>query len=123
MRCSSFIDPRTQRGCLTPDAFYGLFPSWATKYDIEKSVGAMGWPVGEEPQPPTTSTPRPSHWPECNPVAMCSSDSFWNELACTCMNLYKCGAPCPDGLVQDPVNGCNCVSEKEYRSYFPDWAS
>mmetsp|Transcript_18636 Transcript_18636/g.25132 ORF Transcript_18636/g.25132 Transcript_18636/m.25132 type:complete len:215 (-) Transcript_18636:649-1293(-) len=31
IRCSSFIDPRTQCGCLKPDDFYSLFPRWATK--------------------------------------------------------------------------------------------
>ena len=49
VRCSSFIDPRTQCGCLEPDEFYALFPRWATKKDIEDSVNRMSWPVGEEP--------------------------------------------------------------------------
>ena len=30
---------------------------------------------------------------------------------------------CPPGEVMDPTKGCGCISEKAYRSYFPDWAT
>jgi len=46
-----------------PEDFYNLFPSWATKKDIERSVVAMSWPVGEEPgsypKPLPLPTPEP----------------------------------------------------------------
>ena len=53
---------------------------------------------------------------------MCEFGSF-NLLACQCFSDVQCKIYCGKTRRTDPVDGCTCISDAEYRAYFPDWAT
>ena len=69
--------------------------------------------------------PEPIVWPECNPTPMCSMDTYFNPLACTCWPFASyCFLGCEDGMKRDPTSdGCECISDSEFEGLFPEGAS
>lgn len=69
--------------------------------------------------------PEPTPWPECNPTPMCSMDTYFNPLACTCWPFASyCLLGCEDGTKRDPrSDGCECISDSEFEGLFPEGAS
>jgi len=107
-------DPRVECGCMSDSDFKGLFPEWATEWQINESM------LGEWPEP------EPEGWPQCNPTPSCSFDYYFNELTCDCWPLYdyECHNDCAFGMeVRDPTIGCGCISESDFKGLFPEWAT
>ena len=51
-----FTDPRYACDCINTNEFFGLFPSWAARSDIEKSFGyVLYWPDEADSYEPTGS--------------------------------------------------------------------
>jgi len=84
-----------------------VYPDWATHLDIYESEqeGMEYYWTGPEPEP--------IPWPECNPTPICSMDTYFNALSCTCWPFASyCLVGCEDGMKRDPTDdGCECISD------------
>ena len=119
LECEEKFDPRQECGCTTTEEFTSLFPAWATTSDIEESMVGQ-WPVIVDP----VELEVPGHWPTCELIDSDCEYSDLNLLACECFVRWNCYNEClNDDEIHDPVDGCTCISKKEYREYFPDWAT
>ena len=81
--------------------------------DIRKSLGIP------EPEPVIPKT-KPEHWPSCGDTMWenCPVGPF-NELACICQANYNCEEECPEGQIYSLLGMCKCISNEEYREFFP----
>jgi len=96
-----------------------VYPEWATQCDIDNAEreGMEHYWVGPEPEP--------MEWPMCNPTPMCSMDTYFNALACTCWPFASyCYVECGDGMKRDPrADSCECIPDPEFEGLFPEWAN
>ena len=111
--------PTSHCGCTNNDTeYYGLFPHWATHDQINESINVGIREAFDEGKP--NFLMRPDSWPDCKQREECD---FFNELACKCFSEIQCDLWCGTGKTNDPTEGCSCITEKEARAFYPDWAT
>ena len=117
--CPKFNMPTSPCGCTDDYSEYlALFPHWATEDNISKSISDGMQKASEQGN--NSMLVRPENWPKCEQREECP---FFNELACKCFSEIHCMLWCGEGMTLDPTKGCSCITEKEARAIYPDWAT
>ena len=85
--CIEMSDPRSGCGCSSYLEFKSMFPEWANRSDIERSMGTSFWnwpnpfPKALPVIDPTNLLVIPENWPKCENLQNCEMGTF-NDLAC-----------------------------------------
>ena len=122
-----FDMPTENCGCTEDyDEYLALFPAWATEEDIKDSIvkgkeNNKPDPKPVWPEPPIYTIPE--GWKKCKVVEDCADYGTFNYLSCKCFSNIQCMMWCGEEMKMDPVNGCTCITNEEYRAYFPEKAS
>lgn len=144
----TMLDPRSGCSeCRKQNELYGeIYPIWVTPNDISLAeFDGLAMQFNRERDQPVEPCPircnadeyyldeeacecvkkqtliRPEHWPQCPANSEeCDFSQWHNELTCSCFSLLSCKIGCPEK--QDPIGGCQCITEEEYLGIFPEWS-
>ena len=112
-----YPDPLYPCECVDETKLVELFPSWASTYDVLKSVNydfststdATIMPVEED----WVVCPWEEHTRDCLGVGL-----YWNELVCACLYFDQCDKTCDAGYELDPRYPCTCEYSQNIRYEF-----